>query len=296
MLIIFEYLLFLIGLNVIISVVFEIKHIILTLRASNNLNSYGKGSWALVTACTDGIGKGFSVTLAKQGFNIVQVGRSPEKLAATASDLKSKYGIHVRNVVKDFSLGPNNPIEFYEDLFAQTKDLDISIVVNNVGGCSGMYTFLDIPIQGLLDEIALNIFPICFISRLYLPRLSSRSQGGALINLSSLMSHMILPRYIMYCSGKAFDYVLTVVANSEVRKNKDGTKVDIQSLRPGFVYTPLTSKATGKFLEINRYECAEGSLRCLGYVSETCAHKKHVLAEFIFNAIGMASPFYWYQI
>ena len=37
---------------------------------------YNKDSWAVVTGATDGIGKGFCEKLAKEGFNIVIVGRN----------------------------------------------------------------------------------------------------------------------------------------------------------------------------------------------------------------------------
>lgn len=40
----------------------------------------GKGTWALVTGASDGIGKEFSAQLASLGFNIVLVSRTRSKL------------------------------------------------------------------------------------------------------------------------------------------------------------------------------------------------------------------------
>ena len=37
---------------------------------------YGKGSWALITGASDGIGKEYALELAKEGFNIVLMGRN----------------------------------------------------------------------------------------------------------------------------------------------------------------------------------------------------------------------------
>ena len=62
-----------------------------------------------------------------------------------------------------------------------------------------------------------------------------------MINLSSVMAYLVLPNFVLYCSGKAFSYALTSVACSELRKNYHGTKVDLLSLHPGYVDTPLTS-------------------------------------------------------
>ena len=36
---------------------------------------YGKGSWAVVTGASDGLGKQYCLELASQGFNIVLFGR-----------------------------------------------------------------------------------------------------------------------------------------------------------------------------------------------------------------------------
>lgn len=42
---------------------------------------------AVVTGCTDGIGKAFAIGLAKKGFNVVLISRSKEKLQATKSEV-----------------------------------------------------------------------------------------------------------------------------------------------------------------------------------------------------------------
>ena len=49
---------------------------------------YGPNSWAIVTGSTDGIGKEVAKYLAHQGFNIVLISRSLEKLNNTAIELQ----------------------------------------------------------------------------------------------------------------------------------------------------------------------------------------------------------------
>ena len=49
---------------------------------------YGEQSWAVVTGCTDGIGKEVAKYLANHGFNVVLVSRDLEKLNATARELQ----------------------------------------------------------------------------------------------------------------------------------------------------------------------------------------------------------------
>ena len=52
---------------------------------------YGKGSWALVTGASTGIGAEYCMQLAKAGFNICLVSRTRSKLQAVSADIESKY-------------------------------------------------------------------------------------------------------------------------------------------------------------------------------------------------------------
>ena len=64
---------------------------------------YGKDSWAIVTGCTDGIGKALALELAKRGFNIYLLGRDPKKLQDTQKEIEKDYGRQARTFVIDFS-------------------------------------------------------------------------------------------------------------------------------------------------------------------------------------------------
>uniref|UniRef100_A0A6P7GUP1 Very-long-chain 3-oxoacyl-CoA reductase-like n=1 Tax=Diabrotica virgifera virgifera TaxID=50390 RepID=A0A6P7GUP1_DIAVI len=61
---------------------------------SNEKTSLAKkfGPWALITGCTDGIGKAYAFGLAKRGINIVLVSRNEEKLKKTAQDIVNNVG------------------------------------------------------------------------------------------------------------------------------------------------------------------------------------------------------------
>ena len=48
---------------------------------------YGKGSWTVVTGCTEGIGKAFCFELAKLGFNLVLISRNSSKLEKLSGPL-----------------------------------------------------------------------------------------------------------------------------------------------------------------------------------------------------------------
>jgi len=63
----------------------------------------GKGTWALVTGATDGIGLEFCMQLARSGFNICLVSRTESKLEAVTKGDISQFGVELKIVVADFS-------------------------------------------------------------------------------------------------------------------------------------------------------------------------------------------------
>ena len=97
---------------------------------------YGENSWAIVTGCTDGIGKGLSLELARRGFNIVLVARNSEKLAEVAKEIQNKHKRQTRVIIFDFS--KECTLAAYESIAKRVGELDVSILVNNVGILIGL--------------------------------------------------------------------------------------------------------------------------------------------------------------
>lgn len=79
-----------------------------------NTKRYGKDSWAVVTGCTDGIGKALALELAKRGFNIVLIGRNKNKLEDVIKQIQTKHQRQTLMIVMDFS--NNYPASFYREL------------------------------------------------------------------------------------------------------------------------------------------------------------------------------------
>ena len=91
---------------------------------------YGKGTWAIVTGASVGIGEKFCIQLARLGFNIVLISRTKKTLDAVAESLKKENpGIKTRVIAQD--IGTDSCISSIEDIVEEVKDLDISLLVNN---------------------------------------------------------------------------------------------------------------------------------------------------------------------
>ena len=68
---------------------------------SVNFKKYG--SWAVVTGCTDGIGKAYAEQLAKRGLNIVLISRTLEKLNQQSNEIKDNYKVETLVIAADFT-------------------------------------------------------------------------------------------------------------------------------------------------------------------------------------------------
>ena len=254
--------------------------------ASKNLDKYGKGSWALITGGTDGIGLGFAQVLARSGFNLVLISRSQDKLDRVANELKA-YSIDVMTIAKDFSTCPENPTEFFNSIDDSTSKLDISIVVNNVGTGTPGYFHALTP-QELATQNALNLWPIVYLSKIYLRRMLARSSPSALVNISSTGSILPCSGLTVYCAGKSFDHVFTLDVNEEIRYrvNKEKLqKIDILSYQPAFVETPLTSGFKKKPFVITPVQCAEKGLSVLGKCNYSSGHWKNLIYSMFYRNI-----------
>ena len=255
----------------------------------NTLQKYGRGSWALVTACTDGIGKAFAVELARHGFNIIAVSRNPDKLSNLARELFTLYGVETRAIVKDFSDCPRDPQQFFTDIYAQAQGLDVSILINNVGAASNKY-FLELGVDELLHQNALNLWSVVFLSRLFIPDMERRDTPSLVVNLASTGAIVALPQFAAYTAGKTFvDHFSRVLSQELLVKRAE--KVQVLSLMPGWVQTPMSSQVESRPLEISPEQCARAALRAAGGVSYTNGHWKHFIWGFFFKLFKNWLPF-----
>jgi short-subunit dehydrogenase len=209
-----------------------------------------------VTACTDGIGLGFTEVLASNGINIVQVGRNASKLDKISESLQSKYGINVKSILCDFLNCPKDPSSFFLNIFNQCENIEVSILVNNVGNGEKL-PFVSSEQFLIHQQNSLNLF--CR---------QVEKNNGFFVNLSSLASLKPSACASVYSAGKAFDKVFSLLCASEF-------KVPVLCLMPAYVDTPMTEKYKFKPLEISRVQCAQSALKDVGNVSLTCGHWKH---------------------
>ena len=233
------------------------------IKEKDLITRYGQGSWALVTGSTDGIGLQFAQSLAKRGFNLVIVGRSEEKIQTKIKELSSAYPkVQFRSLVADFA--KQDTVEFYQSIVAKLNDLDISLLVNNVG-------LLDVEAHHeaqpnkICDMVKVNCLAQPMLLNLYLAKLNKRSNKSGIIDVSSVMSITPSPFYPAYCATKVFNEFL----NRAVRDSGLYSNIDILCLRPSMTASNMNGFADISPAVASAEDCVENCLKALGNIGMT---------------------------
>ncbi|TFY82023.1 hypothetical protein EWM64_g1987 [Hericium alpestre] len=183
-----------------------------------NLRKFGakKGSWAVVTGASDGIGREFAVQLAKAGFNILLAARNPEKLSSVALEIQEKVGgdIQTDTFIIDFAHADNSA---YESLASKLQNIDVGVLVNNVGKSHDMPTdFVDTPADEIHDILAINVNATVRVTEIIVPGMVSRRRG-LILNMGSFAGAAPSPMLATYSASKAFLATFSAALATELK-------------------------------------------------------------------------------
>ncbi|CAI2376139.1 unnamed protein product [Moneuplotes crassus] len=246
---------------------------------------YGKGSWVVITGPTGGIGSEYCKQLAKQGFNLVLLGRNKQKLDDLEAELKRDHPqLKTKIVVADF--GEDISPEFYEKLYDQMKDLDVSMLINNAAWLKITY-FGDLPPAETLSRAKLNMGGPALLISFFINDFLKRATKTAIINISSLGSTFPFPYTADYSGSKRFLSLLSYYLHDNY-----GDKIDVQDLNPGVVTTKLGEYRDGPEA-ISPERCVKSSLRDLGQEFSTVPTVVHSLSgQFVHVLYRFCKPIY----
>lgn len=249
----------------------------------------GQGSYALITGGSDGIGLGFTEQFALRGFNCVILARTESKLIALCDRLKKQYpNQDFKYLAMDFSAGTT--IEFFQPIFDMCKDLDVSILVNNVGHAN-TNPITEQTEKGLLGDSTTSVNAQAVLTAHFLPKFLKRKEdlkcekGGAIIALSSIAS--IFPSAFgpLYEACKIFNRVLNNKVNYHCSKD-----IDVLSITPGFVDTPLTGHMPISDKVASVEDCVYHSLCHLGRRVESVGSWKHQKMVWLMRGLTYIIP------
>merc|ERR1711939_574437 len=173
--------------------------------SGKSLRSYGKkGTWAVVTGASDGIGKEYAIQLAQKGFNLVLISRTASKLDTLSTEITQKYAgsqIAVKTLAMDFSL---NKDEDYAKLKALIDSLDVGILINNVGQSHSIpVPFVLTPKDEMKAIIEINCVATLRVTQIVVPGMIQRKRG-LIMTMGSFGGLTPTPLLATYSGSKAF--------------------------------------------------------------------------------------------
>ncbi|KAF8018527.1 hypothetical protein BT93_H3415 [Corymbia citriodora subsp. variegata] len=260
------------------------------LRKPKNLREYG--SWAVVTGPTDGIGKALAFELASKGLNLVLVGRNPNKLEATSSELRQKYvdKIQVKTVVADLAKLSGEEIEVV--VTEATKGLDVGVVVNNAGVAYGppyAKYFHEVDDESMECILRVNVNAVVWVTKGVIDGMLKRKRG-AIVNIGSGSTVYVssFPLQTLYASTKAF---MAMFSKSVALEYKD-QGIDIQCQVPLFTATKMTMLEKRTIFVPSAEMFSRESVRWIGYDRQCNPYWSHAVEGFVFHAFDTFTVWY----
>jgi NAD(P)-dependent dehydrogenase (short-subunit alcohol dehydrogenase family) len=177
-----------------------------------------QNSVALVTGANRGLGLAFAKALLERGA---------KKVYAAAREPSS---VTLPGVVP-VQLDVTRP-ETIAALAA--KATDVTLLVNNAGISKGSGALAADAVRKAREEIETNYLGPLAVSQTFAPILA-KNGGGAIVNVLSALSWVVLPRSATYSASKAAAWALTNGLRSELREQH----TQVLALHVGFIDTEM---------------------------------------------------------
>jgi 17beta-estradiol 17-dehydrogenase / very-long-chain 3-oxoacyl-CoA reductase len=225
-----------VGSLAILTTIYKLSHFFYPYVRTGSLKKYNNngGAWALVTGSSDGIGQAIAHELCSKGFNIILHGRNPTKLSSVQASLSASFPkTQFRIFVADAGAPTEVRSAAIQDLVASTKDLKLTVLVNNVGGTAAMavdfLTFKDHTTKEIDDLVLINMLFTIHLTHALLPLLSQ--QPAALILNTGSSSHTGMPYMSVYSPTKAY---LSAWGNAlSIEMESEGLEIEVLTVLSG---------------------------------------------------------------
>jgi len=193
---------------------------------------------ALITGTSEGIGYELTTIFAENGYNVVMVARSEDRMKEIAEELEDEFGVSAQVIRKDLSV-PGSSEEVYDEA------PEVDILVNNAGiGTCGFFHENDTRRE--VDTVRLNAETPTHLTRLFLEDMVERDDGKVL-NVSSMAAFQPGPTMAVYYATKAYLLSFSEALSNELKD----TGVSVTALCPGPTETAFIQKAGEQNSRIN---------------------------------------------
>lgn len=187
------------------------------------------GKRVLVTGASSGLGRHFAKTLAKAGAQVVVGARRVDRLQELVADIRSEGGVALALPLDVASRA--SVVACLDELCRQYGGLDV--VVNNAG-VSDTKAALEYTDDDWDSIVQTNLKGAWIVAQESARRMA-QSDGGSIVNVTSILATRLAGGVGPYCAAKAGLAHLTRSLALELARHN----VRVNSLAPGYVMTEI---------------------------------------------------------
>jgi len=241
-----------------------------------NLKEYGQ--WAVVTGCTDGIGKEYAKQLASQALNVILISRNEEKLNQVASEIKESSNVETKIIQHDFCNIDDE--KAYESMASELSGLDIGVLINNVGMAYGgpLKMLHDLDHDRLSNIMKVNMFNVVRMTHKLQGGMVKRGRG-AIVHISSGTVFLRSGMANVYSSTKSF-----VLKMAETLRLECQGLIDHQVLTTMYVSSKMSKVRPAPTIPTPQ-DYVKSALRTLGVAPIACGYPSHEMIRLILLAL-----------
>jgi 7-alpha-hydroxysteroid dehydrogenase len=182
---------------------------------------------AIVTGAGRGIGRGIAIALAEAGADVVCAARTEADIESAVSEVRKRGR---RGLAVPTDVMQTADLERLVDAtLAEFGRLDV--LVNNAGGTMPRAA-LDTDESYFAEAIRFNVTSAFLLTRLAAPKMVATAGGGAVVNISSRASDMVMTSFVAYGTAKAALNMMTRNIAAEL-----APKVRVNAISVGGVAT-----------------------------------------------------------
>ncbi|CZE48526.1 SDR family NAD(P)-dependent oxidoreductase [Campylobacter geochelonis] len=184
---------------------------------------------AFITGATSGFGEASAKALARDGYNIIILGRRKDRLEKLANELKPTKTHIIKADVRD----KDAILSAVEALPEEFKRIEI--LVNNAGLALGQEKVLDASLDDFETMIDTNIKGLLYVTKAVLPIMSAQ-KSGYIFNIGSIAGNWPYPGGNVYGATKAFVKQFSFNLRNDIK----GTNIRVTNIEPGIAKTEFS--------------------------------------------------------
>lgn len=207
--------------------------------SENSTHRSGQTGFALITGASSGIGEALARCFAAEGFDVLLVARSADKLRRLAETINEDFGVQAATMALDLTR-PSS----VDRLLMRVKQKNYPMrVLVNCAGVLNQSSFTAIEPKVHQQMIDLNVSATTALMSAFIPLLVERvacdGGKGRILNVASIAAFQPIPMLATYAASKAFLLSLSESLAEELAPQG----VTVTALCPGITATNMLDKA-----------------------------------------------------